>query len=330
MHKDGEPSNLTGIALVLLAVILLSSMDGTMKYLVESGYSVIQILAVRSWIVLPLLLLWLPRSGGLAALKTSRKGLHLLRVVVGFGAPFFFFQSLALLPLADATVIFFGATFMMTALSVPILKEKVGVHRWSAIGVGFLGIVVAANPTGDVFNIGALYAFAASLSYSLLMLITRLMGQGEGTFKMVFFFHAWIGLVSTALVVLGVGGVTFLPIEMTPSMDALGGVVLVSLLVIVGHASLMRAFAIGPIGLLAPFEYSALLWSALIGYLFWAEVPGPNFWGGSALVVASGIYLVHRERTLEKEGRAAKLAKATIEAGPLPVPLPTSVTTDRD
>lgn len=337
MHRDGEHSNLIGIALILMAVVLLSSMDGAMKHLIESGYSVLQILAVRSWIVLPLLLLWLPRSGGLSALKTQRKGLHLLRVAVGFGAPFFFFQSLRLLPLADATVIFFGATFIMTALSVPILKEKVGVHRWSAIGVGFLGILVAANPAGEVFNIGALYAFCASVSYALFILITRLMGQnqneGEGTFKLVFFFHVWVGLVSTVAVVFGVAGLSFQPIAFAPSMDGMGGIITVSLLVIVGHFCLMRAFSVAPIGVLAPFEYTALIWSALIGYLVWGDVPGLNFWGGASLVVASGIYMVQRENKLRKEGRATTAdptVEATVEAGPLPVPVPISVRTETD
>ena len=330
MRTEEEKSNLIGIALILFAVVLLSVMDGAMKHLIESGLSVVQILAVRSWIVVPLLLLWLPWAGGLSALKTSRIGLHLVRVVVGFGAPFFFFNSLKYLPLADATVIFFGSSFIMTALSVPILKEKVGAHRWTAIGIGFIGIAIAANPAGEVFNVGAFYSLGASLSYSLMMLITRLMGRGEGTFKMVFFFHVWIGLASTALVASGLGGVTFHPIDMAVSMDALGGILVVTVLVIGGHVCLMRAFTMAPVGLLAPFEYSAILWSALIGYLVWADVPEMNFWGGALLVVTSGVYLAHRENKLRKRDGAGAGDDVSAGVGPLPAPVPSSVRSEAD
>ena len=140
----GEDRNLAGIANMLVGIGFLSLMDGTVKWLIGAEYSVAQIVAVRGWIIVALLLLWVPRTGGFAALRSRRPLAHLGRIVAGFGSVFFFFTSLRTLPLADATVIFFGATFIMTALSALLLGERVGIHRWGAVAIGFAGVYVAA------------------------------------------------------------------------------------------------------------------------------------------------------------------------------------------
>ncbi len=336
--SSGMSSNTLGIVLILLAVALLSSMDATVKLILEDGLSVMQMLAMRSWLVLPLLLVWMFARGGVSQLATAHKGLHFLRVFFGFGAPFFFFNAITILPLPEATVVFFSSTFIMTALSVPLLKEHVGIHRWSAIAVGFIGIVVAVNPTGDVLNVGALYAFAAAISYSMMMVLNRMIGNREGTFKLLFYFHAWIGLVSTTVVLAGIGGVTLRPEVLLPgtvgSMAGWGGIVAITVLVIIGHYCMMRAFSIAPVGLVAPFEYSAILWSTLFGYVIWNHVPGSHFWAGAMLVVASGSYMVYREARLKKLATAtdAMASDIIIEGppGPSPVPVPPSIAAKTD
>ncbi|MDH5188130.1 MAG: DMT family transporter [Rhodospirillaceae bacterium] len=328
MLNQSEKNNVVGVALVVFGVLFLSAMDALIKNLIENGFSVAQIISVRSWVVVPMLLVWMVFSaGGIGQIKTKQKGLHFLRVLFGFGAPFFFFQSLTTLHLADATVIFFGATFIMTGLSVPILKEKVGVHRWSAIAVGFVGILIANNPGGEVFNIGSIYAFSSSVCYSLMMIISRKLGSSEGTFKLLFFFHVWIGFVASLGLWLGVGGVQFVPMEMEFSMLGAGVVLAISALVIGGHYCLMRAFTIAPIGLLASFEYSGILWATLFGFIGWGYKPEFNFWVGASLVIASGIYVVMREIKVKKMGDAS--ATMIDASGPVVAPIPPSVSYDK-
>lgn len=309
-------TNVQGIVLILIGALCLSIMDAVVKLLLDDGFSVLQVLAVRSWLVVPLMALWAWRAMPNGSLRTKRAGLHFVRVVLGFFAPFFFFTSLQTLPLADATVIFFGATFLMTALSVPLLKEHVGPHRWAAVVIGFVGVLVAVDPSGDMLQSGALFAMLSSLSYSLFMLITRWMGPGEGAFKQVIYFHAWVGVVASAFSLSD-----FKPM----SGGDLGLVALVGGIAVVGHLSLTRGFSIAPVGVVAPFEYSALVWASLIGFLVWGHVPGAMTLYGAAIIVLSGLYLTSREARAKHLEKARGVDIATASPSPVAVPLPAAV-----
>ncbi|HEY9079302.1 DMT family transporter [Magnetovibrio sp.] len=314
MVDSGPNNNVQGIILILLGALFLSVMDAVVKVLLDTGFSVLQILAVRSWFVVPAMAVWAWRVLPPGALRTKRPALHFARAGLGFFAPFFFFSSLSTLPLADATVIFFGATFLMTALSVPLLKEHVGPHRWMAVVVGFFGVVVAANPGGDFFQSGAVFALLSSLSYSLFMLITRWMGPGEGAYKQVLYFQAYVGVASSA----------FITTDFKPmAFDDLGLVVVISVIAVLGQLSLTRAFSIAPVGVVAPFEYSAMVWASLMGYWLWGHIPGQPTIVGAAIIVVSGLYLLHRETRLKRRERALSVDTAnTIEAAPPPTAVP--------
>ena len=179
----------------------------------------------------------------------------------------------------------------MTALSVPLLKEHVGLHRWTAVVLGMVGVVIAANPTGDFLTGGAFYAILASLAYALIMLISRWMGPGESAFKQVFYFNAWACIVGTGFSIFA-----FVPM---PPID-LGWAFATGALSVLGHLCLTRAFTIAPVGLVAPFEYSILIWATLIGALVWGHIPGTGVMTGAAIIVASGFYLIHRERKISR------------------------------
>lgn len=294
-----------GVVLIIFAMAFLSTMDAAVKILVDGGLAILQMLALRSWIVTPLMAAWLLRKGDFTAVKTPQVKLHLLRVAVGTGAPLCFFSALKTLPLPDTTTIFFGATFIMTALSVPILKEKVGPHRWAAVLVGFAGVLIAMRPSGDFLDAGAFYAFGGSICYGLFVLLTRKLGPGEGTVKQVFYFHLWLGVVSTAA----------LPFVYRPfESGEIGLVCAVSGLVIAGHLTMTRAFVLAPIGILAPFEYIALVFAAALGYLIWGTVPGPLTLLGAGIIVISGMYLIYRET---RSGKATH--------SPIPAPAPSVV-----
>jgi drug/metabolite transporter (DMT)-like permease len=306
--------NLAGVVYILAGVGFLSSMDSVAKMLVGADYSVIQILAVRGWIIVTALMLVLPRLGGFDALKTTQPVKHLLRVLVGVAAPYFFFSSLKEMGLADATVIFFGAgTFLMTALSGLLFKEPIGPHRWGAVAVGFVGVLIAARPSGGVFQIEALYALASGASYALLALATRWLGPSEGTFRPVFYYNIGLALLASA-------GLPFV-FKSMPTGD-MTTILLMASLAITGHFFVTRAFHTASLSLLAPFEYTSLIWAALLGYFFWADIPSTNVLVGAGIIISSGMYLIHREtlaaRRLKRENNVVLASDPMIITVPVP------------
>ncbi len=288
-----ENRNLLGVGYIVAGVGFLASMDSVAKVLVGADYSVMQILAIRGWIIVFAMALVLPRVGGVSALKTTQPLKHLVRLVVGFAAPYFFFSSLGKLGLADATVIFFGgATFLMTALSVPLFAEKVSPHRWGAVIVGFVGVLIAAQPTDGVFKVEALYAMASGASYAMLVLATRWLGPEEGTFRPVFFYNLGLAVISSIA----------LPfVFQTMSGNDIMTITFMAALAVAGHFFLTKAFQTAPVGLLAPFEYTALVWAALLGYFIWSDTPSNNVLIGAGIIISCGLYIVHRE-TLAARG----------------------------
>ena len=162
--------NIRAILFMVVAIFFMSTMDAVAKLLVQADYSVVQILAIRGAVLMPALCVWLFTHGGLGSVKTRQYKGHALRIILGVLAPLLFFLSLRKLPLADATVIFFISPFVMTALSVPLFKEKVGVHRWGAIIVGFMGVLFVMQPTSGLLEIEAFMVLGGSLCYCGIML----------------------------------------------------------------------------------------------------------------------------------------------------------------
>jgi drug/metabolite transporter (DMT)-like permease len=307
--------NLIGISYILMGVGFLATMDSVAKVLIGANYSVMQILAIRGWIIVFVMMLTLPKMGGLAVLKSKQPFKHLLRVVIGFASPYFFFSSLSVLGLADATVIFFGgATFLMTALSAVLFKEPVGRHRWGTVVVGFSGVIYAAQPSSGVFQIEALYAIASGASYAVMVLVTRWLGSAEGTFRPVFYFNFGVAcMASLALPVVFKG---------MPPSDMVT-IVAMAAFAVGGHFCITRAFHTAPVSLLAPFEFTALIWAAGLGYFIWSDIPASNVLIGAGIIVASGVYLIHREALAKK--RETEQAKTLVVADPLIVATPVSV-----
>ena len=304
--------NLAGVGYILAGVAFLSTMDSVAKVLVGADYSVMQLLAVRGWIIVVVMTPVLLKLGGLSVLKTKQPFKHLLRITVGFAAPYFFFSSLKGMGLADATVIFFGGgTFLMTALSVPLFKERVGPHRWGAVAVGFVGVVIAARPTGGVFQLEALYALASGAAYALMVLSTRWLGAAEGTFRPVFYYNLGVAVIASMALPLSY--------KSMPMID-LATIVTMAFLAIGGHFGITRAFQLAPVSLLAPFEYTALIWAAVLGYLIWSDIPAANVLLGAGIIISCGLYLIHRE-TLAVKARKMEITPIAI-ADPMVVATP--------
>lgn len=279
---------LQGIGLIALAMALLSTMDAVVKWL-ATDYSTVQLMFFRSvFAFLPLAPLVL-RSGWAGSLRTQRPGDHALRGLFGLAALGCFFWSLSLLPLADATAITFAAPLFVTALSLPLLGEVVRARRWTAVGVGFLGVLVMIQPGVGIFQPAALLPLAAALFLALMVIQVRRLTRTESDTTIVLYYTIISTLVTGAVV----------PFYWaTPNLTDFLLLALVGVLGGLGQLVLTAAYRRTEASILAPFDYTAMVWAVLFGFLLWGELPAPNIWLGVAIVIASGIYIIYREAEL--------------------------------
>ena len=282
---DGN-NNLLGIGFMVGGMFMLALMDAVAKWLVEEDISPVQVLAVRSWIIVSIMMMVLLARNKIHLLKTKRPVAHAFRGSLGFLAPFCFFLALKQLPLADATVVFYCSTFILTALSALILNERVGIHRWGAVVAGFVGVLIAVKPQGDGELSAYLLVLCASFVYALLLLSGKRLAEQDSVISLVFSFNLMLGIISTLLLPL-----VWIPI----SWPIVGLLVLLSLLAVCGHYALITAVSRAEISAVAPFEYTSLIWATLLGYLVWLEVPSLQVWFGAAIIISSGLYVLYRE-----------------------------------
>jgi drug/metabolite transporter (DMT)-like permease len=290
--------NLSGIFFMLLAMFSLATMDALAKYLVKDSYDPIQILAMRSWLILFVMLVYYISRNKMHKLRPTKPFAQLARGLFGFIAPYCFFKSLQSLPLADATVIFFSSIFMITVLSGPLLKEKVGIYRWSAVIIGFIGVVIAMDPKGEGDLMSYAYCLMGSFSYSILFISGRWLARTESVDSLVFYFNLCMVIIASSLaptVWVAVPSEDYLPI------------VLFSALALLGHFCITNAFSQSNVAVIAPLEYTALIWAVLWGYVIWAEVPGVRVMIGGAIIISCALFVVYREtRSALKTNNTAK------------------------
>ncbi len=279
-------NNLLGIIYMIAGIFLLSVMDAVAKWLVEDTLDPLQLITVRSWFVVTVLFVYYSIKKQRNAIKPTRPIAQSIRGMLGFFAPYCFFKSLQTLPLADTTVVFFSGTFMITALSWPLLKERVGIHRWAAVIFGFIGVVIAMKPQGDGQLIGYLYCLTGSLAYALLFISGRWLSKTESVVSLVFMFNFGLAIVCTLLV----------PLVWVPMTQQLIIIVFFfAVLALLGHLCLTTAFSKAPVSVIVPFEYTALIWTVILGYLIWQDIPALNVLVGAAIIILCGLYVIYRE-----------------------------------
>jgi drug/metabolite transporter (DMT)-like permease len=273
-------------ATMLAAVALFSLMDAGLK-LLSAHYPPLQVAALRGAASLPFVLVWAMATTGLRPLLRVRWALHLLRGVLGVAMMFGFVYALRTLPLSTAYSIFFVAPLLITALSVPFLHERVGPRRWIAIAVGLVGVLVVLRPTGDgVLTLAGLAVLLAAFGYAVSAITVRVLARTDSTQAMV----VWL----MALMAIGAGALAWpgwVPLRAEHAWLIAG----LGLTGALGQYTITEAFRLGQASLLAPLEYTALVWGVLLDLTIWQVLPDGVTWIGAGIIVASGLYLLRRE-----------------------------------
>ncbi len=276
------------IALMTLAVGLYSIMDAMVKWL-GPNYPVLELVFFRSLFAFVPIAYVLWRSRSFAGLRTSRPWGHAVRSLAGLISISMFFYAYTRMPLANVVAISFAAPLLVTALSVPLLGERVGWRRWSAVVVGFLGVIVMVKPGAGMFDEIAVLALSGTVFYALVIVSIRKLSRTETPLAIVFYY----ALTSTL-----VAGAVMPFVWVMPDAEGWVLLILVGLIGGVAQFAMTRAFGLADVSIIAPFDYMHILWAALLGFFIWGEVPGNTIWIGAAIVMTSGIYILFREAHL--------------------------------
>lgn len=279
---------LRGIVMQIVAVAGFSAM-GMMIKLLEGRYPTSEIILFRCWPALIPLLLYLPMQGGFSALKTRRPFWHFVRTASGLVSMFVGFYALSQMALADYVAISFTAPLFGTLLSIPLLGERVGVWRLGAVAVGFAGAVITLGPLSGSLDPVALFALGSALGYGVAMISMRKLGATDKSAATVFYFTLGSGAVSV-LVLVSTG------VWVTPDATDLAILLGIGLLGGVAQIFMTEAFRLAPPSVVAPFDYTAMIWAMGFGFLVFGTIPGLNVFVGAGLIAASGLYIIHRER----------------------------------
>jgi drug/metabolite transporter (DMT)-like permease len=280
---------LKGILLMIAGIFCLSAMDAGVRWLMLEGMSAVHLIAVRGWILLLVMTIWIWRRAGVHSLVTRRPWHHLIRAGFGMLSPLAFFVALKTVPLAEATAVFFCSVFLLTIGSSLFFGERVGLHRWGAVVVGFIGVLVVTQPGAESFKPQILLVLAASVLYCILILMGRWMSRTESTFSLVYYYN----------LALTMGYALVLPwFWQSMTGTEFSVLLLVSALALAGYFLLTHAFSVAPVSVVAPFEYSALAWATGFGWLLWGDLPASTTVIGIGLIVCSGMYIAWREHRI--------------------------------
>jgi drug/metabolite transporter (DMT)-like permease len=276
-----------GVAYRVMAMACMACLSALVKWTGSRGIPVFEIIFFRNAFAFVPLGLYIWRTTGFEVLKTRRPVGHFVRSAVGLTGMVCGFSAVQYLPLTEATALQFASPLFMTALSAMILAEPVGKHRWGAVVVGFVGVLIMARPQPGHFNVpGVTFGLLSALGAAGAMVAIRQIAATERGPTIVFYF-------TLGGTVLGLVGSAFHWV--TPDPATLGLLVVAGLIGGVGQLFLTEALRVAPVGVVAPFDYTQLVWAAVIGLLVWGELPRVTTLVGAVIVAASGVYILHRE-----------------------------------
>ena len=278
---------LLAIGLRLTAVICLSAMFVTVRIVDQRGVHIVESLFYRQALALPFVIAWLSLSGGLGAVRTQRIGVHASRMLLGMTGMLLNFLSYILLLPAEAATIGFTMPIFGTILSALILREATGVHRWSAVLIGFVGVLVMIRPEAGHFPMqGVAVAIVAAIVTASVSLVLRALGRTENAGVVVFWF------TTLSMIPLGIAMPFF-----AQSHDSLtwGLLLLIGCVGGIAQLCLTASLRWGPVSVVLPMDYSAIIWTTLLGVAIGEDWPMITTWIGASLIIASGLYIAWRE-----------------------------------
>ena len=302
-------NNPRGIILILIAMMVFSVQDGIMKH-IFNFVSLYEVYLIRTLVSFGLILIFLKVKKEKIVFKSQYPLLTFCRVILFFFGFSSFYISLTVLPLGFATALFFVTPFLITIFAHFFLKEEIGIRRWSAVVVGFIGVYITLNPDFNNFNYLSLLPILCAFCYSLSMIIIKKTSEKDSVYTQTFTFYFGAIIFSTIFYFLiGDGQYNtsdhpasqfifrewFVDLESSILFMATTG-----LTATVAFLLLFTAYSIASPAVVSPFEYSILLWSPLIGWIYFNEIPNLNTVIGILIIVSSGIYIFMREKAQEQ------------------------------
>jgi drug/metabolite transporter (DMT)-like permease len=284
---DARRARLTGIALMCGAVGCFAFLDADAKYL-GRHMDVLEVVWARYTFAFVFALAWSNPITRPGMLSSARPGLQIARSALLLGSTVLNFFAIKYLQLDQALTILFATPFLVAALAGPVLGEWVGPRRWAAIAVGFLGVLVVTRPGFSAIHPAAALSAGGTLCYALYSLATRILTRTDSN-ETTLFYSNLVGFIAMAPLV---GFVWTTPDSLLTGLLMLAAGALASL----GHFLLIAAHRLAPASLLSPFIYSQLAWTVALGFFVFGDVPNRWTLAGAGIVIASGLYLLHRER----------------------------------
>lgn len=287
-YKKQHP--LKGVLFFMTAIFLISVVDTVCKVFTKDLHSIQLVWGYFVGINLTLWVFFLFKGAKFSNLRrTERPLLQIIRPAFLVCSISSLFIGLTYLPIAEATVIGFVAPLFITALSVPILKESVDIHRWSAVAIGLVGVIIIIRPGGDLWHLASVMPLLGALFFALFQIITRLLAATERTHTTLFYTGLG-GLAWSSLIVPFVW--------VTPSITHIFVFLSTGAMGAMAHLCMISAFDRAEASLLAPYNYTKLIWVSVLGYLIFNDVPSLDMWIGAIIIVSAGFYVLYRERNV--------------------------------
>tara|TARA_B100001079_G_scaffold266984_1_gene274982 strand:+ start:257 stop:1207 length:951 start_codon:yes stop_codon:yes gene_type:complete len=306
---SSKNNNPRGIILILISMLVFSVQDGIMKH-IFSFVSLYEVYLVRTVVSVILILFYLKLTNKPIVFKTQYPLLTFIRVILFFFGFSSFYVSLTVLPLGFATALFFVTPFLITIFAHFFLKEEIGIRRWSAVVVGFIGVYITLNPDFNNFNYLSLLPILCAFCYSLSMIIIKKTSDKDSVYTQTFTFYFGAIIFSTIFYFL-IGDGQYNTSDHPASQfifrewfvdleSSILFMVATGLTATVAFLLLFTAYSIASPAVVSPFEYSILLWSPLIGWIYFNEIPSLNTVIGIIIIVSSGIYIFMREKAQDQ------------------------------
>ena len=287
-------SALLGIGMMLLGIFLFVVNDVMGKWLVAT-YSVGQVLLVRSLAAMVLLAPMIWRTGVREIATAPRPGLQILRVILSTAEVAAFYWAVAYLPLADVVTFYMAGPIWVTALAGPLLGERIGWRRWSAVLVGFAGVIIALQPSPSTLSLPSLVAISGSLFFALLMITTRTL---RGTSD--------VSLVTWQTLAALIFGAIVAPFNWVPPTPRdLFLLALLGVVAALAHMCVNRSLKLAAAAVVVPYQYTKIAWAVLLGWIIFGDVPAAPVFVGSSIIVGAGLYIFLREQRLAKQASEA-------------------------